>query len=107
MKLVLVVLSMIVCGFAALAGQKEPRDGSSYERAIIVPPKTAQYVKWEWDQLQKRFFDGYAMPKEHALLEHDGRMYDRFVFSTRQGDKIMIFDVTSFHPDLAKELREK
>jgi hypothetical protein len=104
---VLILLSISVCGVAALGDGKDPRDGSSYERAIIVPPQTERYVEWEWDLLQKRFFDGHAMPKEHALLEHGGRIYDRFVFSTRDGDKIMIFDVTSFHPNLAEDLREK
>jgi hypothetical protein len=88
-------------------GEKEVRDGSSYERAIIVPPDHKDYVKWEWDLLFKRFFDGQAMPKEHALVEHDGHMFDRFVFTTRKGEKVIYFDVTSFHRELAKELHTK
>ena len=106
-SLAIVAMSMILCALAPLEGATEVRDGSSYERAIIVPPETKRYVDWEWDYLEKRFFDGHAMPKEHALLEHGGRMYDRFVFSTRAGDKVVIFDVDSFHPGLAHELRDK
>jgi len=78
---------MILCSVVALGEEKPLRDGSSYERSIMVPAGTQDYVQWEWDYLQKRFFDGYAMPKEHAMLEHDGRIYDSFVFTTRQGEK--------------------
>jgi len=47
------------------------------------------------------------MPKEHALIEHKGHMYDRFVFSTRGGEKIIYFDVTRFHSNLVGKVAPK
>jgi hypothetical protein len=92
---------------AALTSAKDVLDGTTPERAIMVPGDSKHYVDWEWDYLQKRFFDGHAMPKEHALIEHKGHMYDSFVFSTRSGDKVIYFDVTRFHSSLVGKLPSK
>src|SRR5438045_3131673 len=85
----------ILLGMRSLAGAAQVRDGSSFERAILVEGDYKHSVDWEWDYLKKKF-GGRGMPKEHALTQHKGRTYDRFVFSTAGGDKVIYFDVTRF-----------
>jgi hypothetical protein len=79
----------------AVASAAEVRDGSSFERAILVQGDYEHSVDWEWAYLKKLFW-GRGMPKEHGLMQHNGRWYDRFVFSTSGGDKVVYFDVTRF-----------
>src|SRR5437868_1342501 len=88
-----IVLSVL--SFAAAAGV---RDGSSFERAILVEGDYRHSVDWEWDFLRKNF-RGHGMPKEQALTQHNGRTYDKFVFS----DKIVYFDVTRFEKQIFKK----
>ena len=101
---------LILCSFAALplASAKEPphsaivRDGSSFERAIIPAADYDHYVDWEWDYLKKRLW-GQGMPVEHALTEHNGRLFDVHTFSTSQGNKVIYFDITRFADRLKRK----
>jgi hypothetical protein len=79
----------------SMAGAAEVRDGSSFERAILVQGGYEQSVDWEWAYLKKLFW-GRGMPKEHGFMQHNGRWYDCFVFTTSSGDKVIYFDVTRF-----------
>jgi hypothetical protein len=79
-------------------GAAGARDGSSFERAILVEGDYKHSVDWEWDYLRKNF-RGHGMPKEHALTQHNGRTYDKFVFS----DKVVYFNVTRFEKEIFKK----
>ena len=48
-------------------------------------------------------FWGRGMPTEHAFMQHNGCWYDRFVFSTRDGEKVIYFDVTRFANRITKK----
>jgi hypothetical protein len=74
------------------------RDGSSFERAILVEGDYKHSVDWEWDYLKKRL-RLRGLPKEQALTQHNGRTYDRFVFS----DRVVYFDVTRFEKQIFKK----
>jgi hypothetical protein len=88
----------IVLSIPSFAVAADLRDGSSYERAILVEGDYKHSVDWEWDYLRKNF-RGHGMPKEQALTQHNGRTYDKFVFS----DKIVYFDVTRFEKQIFKK----
>ena len=83
-------------------GAADVRDGSSFERAILVPGDYKGSVDWEWNYLRKKY-GRRAMPKEHALTRHKGRTYDKFVFSTARGDEVIYFDVTRFEKEIFKK----
>ena len=92
-------LAVFVCASLLVAvplvSAADVHDGSSFERAIVVPGDYEHTVDWEWAYLKKLFW-GHGMPQEHGLMQHNGRWYDRFVFSTSSGDKTVYFDVTRF-----------
>jgi hypothetical protein len=74
------------------------RDGSSFERAILVEGDYKHSVDWEWNYLKKTLrLPG--LPKEQALTQHNGRTYDRFVFS----DRVVFFDITRFEKQIFKK----
>ena len=86
----------------SVASAAEIRDGSSFDRAILVQGDYKHSVDWEWNYLRQKF-GGRGMPKEHALTQHNDRTYDRFVFSTAGGDKTIYFDVTRFAGEIFKK----
>jgi hypothetical protein len=74
------------------------RDGSSFERAILVEGDYKHSVDWEWNYLKKTLrLPG--LPREQALTQHNGRTYDRFVFS----DRVVYFDITRFEKQIFKK----
>jgi hypothetical protein len=74
------------------------RDGSSFERAIVVEGDYKHSVDWEWNYLKKTLrLPG--LPKEQALTQHNGRTYDRFVLS----DRVVFFDITRFEKQIFKK----
>ena len=98
----LLLLFAILLAIPSRVGAAEVRDGSSFERAILVEGDYDHSVDWEWNYLRKRF-GGRGIPKEHALTQHKGGTYDRFVFSTAGGDKVVYFDVTRFAGQIFKK----
>jgi hypothetical protein len=74
------------------------RDGSSFERAILVEGDYKHSVDWEWDYLKKKM-GLRGVPREHALTQHNGRTYDKFVFN----DRVVYFDVTRFEKQIFKK----
>lgn len=101
-SLIAVLFLAILLGTPSLAAAAEVRDGSSFERAILVEGDYEHSVDWEWNYLRKNF-RGRGLPKEHALTQHNGRTYDKFVFSTARGDKVVYFDVTRFAKRIFKK----
>ena len=83
---------------AVAAAVEVVRDGSSFERAILVPGDYKHSVRWEWDYLHRHFPD--RIPTEQALIQHNGRTYDRFVFG---GGKVLYFDITRFAGEIFKK----
>jgi len=88
----------ILLGVRSLAGAALVRDGSSFERAILVQGDYEHSVDWEWNYLKKDL-RLRGLPKEHALTQHNGRTYDKFVFS----DRVVYFDVTRFAGQIFKK----
>ena len=86
-----VLFFAILLGIPSLAAAAEVRDGSSFERAILVQGDYKHSVDWEWNYLRKNL-RLRGMPREHALTQHKGRTYDEFVFN----NKVVYFDVTRF-----------
>ena len=94
----LVVLAFVILlSIPSGRGAAQIRDGSSFERAILVEGDYEHSVDWEWAYLKKHF--GGRMPKEQGLTQHKGRTYDRFVFS----DRVVYFDVTRFAGQIFKK----
>lgn len=70
-------------------------DGSSFEKAVIIKGATeATGVKAEYAYLEKHF-PGYRTEKQ-ALGEHKGRMYDLIEIRTKEGKRLVVFDITDF-----------
>src|SRR5687768_3368697 len=97
-RAVAVLLFAILLGIRPLAGAAPVRDGSSFERAILVEGEYKHSVDWEWNYLKKNL-RLRGLPKEHALTQHKGRTYDKFVFS----DRVVYFDVTRFAGQIFKK----
>ena len=74
------------------------RDGSSFERAILVQGDYKHSVRWEWNYLHRNFPD--RIPTEQVLTQHNGRTYETFAFV---GGKILYFDVTRFAGEIFKK----
>lgn len=72
------------------------RDGSSYERAIIITEKTETSgidAEYKWLSVH---YPGYTMDGQSLLFEK-GRSYDLMEFKTPDGSKHSIyFDITMF-----------
>jgi len=72
------------------------RDGSSYEKAIIIAEKTEPSgidAEYKWLSVH---YPGYKMESQSLLLEK-GRSYDLMEFKTPDGSKHSIyFDITTF-----------
>ena len=83
---------------APLAAAAVTRDGSSFERAVLVEGDYAHSVDWEWNYLKKTL-GLRGLPRERALTQHKGRTYDKFVFS----GKVVYFDVTRFEKRIFKK----
>jgi hypothetical protein len=98
-RAVVIPFFAILLGISSLADATPVQDGSSFERAIPAQGDYEHYVDWEWNYLHKNFFPGRGLPKEHALTQHKGRTYDKFVF----GDRVVYFDVTRFAGQIFKK----
>jgi hypothetical protein len=92
----------IVLSVSRLVAAAEIRDGSTFERAILVPGDYEHSGAWEWNYLRTHF-RGLGMPKQAGLLQHNGRTYDEFVFGAARGDKFVYFDLTRFASRIYKK----
>ena len=97
-SLVVFVFAILLC-IRPLTGAAQVRDGSSFERAILVEGGYKHSVDWEWNYLHK-YFRARGLPREHALSRHNGGTYDKFVFTD---GKVVIFDVTRFAGEIFKK----
>jgi len=70
------------------------RDGSSFEKAIIVPRNQPDEVNWEFKQMRRLHPDADIVPVEQALASHGGRDYDLWVLKTPHGKVTVYFDIT-------------
>lgn len=72
-------------------------DGLSFETAVvIVAANSFEGVPAEYTWLRNNY-PGYKRNRQ-ALMEHNGRAYDRVDIFTAQGEPLSIyFDVTSFY----------
>src|SRR4051794_463694 len=88
-----IVMSLLACH--AREGKKlhVVRDGSSFERAIIVGRDQPGEVDWEFAQMRKLHPDAEIVPAEQALVSHDGRDYDLWVLKTPHGKVTVYFDI--------------
>ena len=101
-RIVAILSFAILLDVFSVAAAGEVRDGSSFERAILVPGNYEHSVVWEWNYLSKQF-GGRGIPKEQALTQHGGRTYERFVWGTSAGDRVVYFDVTRFAGQIFKK----
>jgi hypothetical protein len=92
------LLFLAIALVPSLAVAAVVRDGSSFERAILVEGDYKQSVDWEWNYLKKTL-RLRGLPREQALTQHNGRTYDRFVFS----DRVVYFDITRFEKQIFKK----
>ena len=97
-RIVIALFLAIVLSIPTLAIAAIVRDGSSFERAIVVEGDYKRSVGWEWDYL-KRKLGLRGLPSEHALMRHNGGTYDRFVFSNR----VVYCDVMRFEKQIFKK----
>ena len=97
-----VVIGVVVCAAMPLLvsnakdrkKRQVDRDGSSFERAIIVPPHQPNEVEWEFKQMRRLYPDAEIVPVEQALASHRGRDYDLWTLKTPRGKVTMYFDIT-------------
>jgi hypothetical protein len=98
LRIIAVILLAVCLGLPAVVHAAEVRDGSTFERAILVPGDYKHYVAWEWDYLHKHFSG--RIPAQQTLTRHNGRTYDEFVFV---GGKLLYFDITRFSGEIFKK----
>jgi hypothetical protein len=94
--LVAVVLratSVALCDAKDPNAHKVVRDGSSFDKAIIVTDHGPNEVKWEVAQMRRFHPDAEILPVEQGLASHNGRLYDVWVLKTPHGEVIMFFDI--------------
>jgi hypothetical protein len=84
-----VLVLVILLSIAQIAEAAVVRDGSSFDRAILVEGDYARSVDWEWNYLRNKL-GLRGPPKEHSLTQHRGRTYDVFVFPS---GRAVYFDV--------------
>jgi hypothetical protein len=92
------LLFLAIALVPSLAVAAVVRDGSSFERAILVEGDYKHSVDWEWNYLKKTL-RLRGLPREQALTQHNGRTYDRFVFR----DRVVYFDITRFEKQIFKK----
>lgn len=90
-----VVIFLFSCSSSKNTQPTAERDGSSFEKAIIIKSKTdAAGTAEEYNWLKKNY-PGYRM-KNQSLLQHNKRPYDLLKFVTSTGDqKEIYFDITN------------
>jgi hypothetical protein len=98
-RTVAILFFAILLNISTIAAAAPVRDGSSFERAILVQGDYKRSVDWEWNYLRNEL-RLRAAPKEHALTQHKGRTYDVFVFPS---GKVVYFDVTRFAGQIFKK----
>lgn len=81
---------------AAVGSVADSRDGSSFEKAIVITEKsetTGVHAEYEW---LKVHFPGYKMGSQ-SLSQYKGKPYDILSFETAEGEKKQIyFDISNF-----------
>jgi hypothetical protein len=80
----------------SIAVNEADRDGSSYEKAIVIQEKTESTgVDAEYAWLKKHY-PGYKM-KQQSLTNKNGKAYDLIEIVTAQGKTMTIyFDISNF-----------
>ncbi len=98
------ILSMSACKTKSKTGSSSgtvsvnsgERDGSSFEKAIIVEEKTESAgVDAEYKWLAQHY-PGYKL-QQQSLLMNSGKSYDKMHIKTAQGEvKDIYFDISNF-----------
>ena len=114
-NLFVIFLLLFIPVFAGIA--KEPkksdivRDGSSEERAILVPVSEAKSHDWQIAYLKRHFPEHYSfsgpisnLNEEHAFIGHDEkrRWYDYYSFTVAGKKREVYFDVSKQTLEWAK-----
>ena len=95
---VAVAIALAATVTVCIAGDPEKpepiRDGSSFEKAIIVNVSSVQEVDWIMRQIRKLHPDANLGDLEQGIAEHNGRLYDVYALHTDRGKEItMFFDI--------------
>jgi len=73
------------------------RDGSSYEKAVIINAPLSKYVDLEWKWIAQHYPGAQMVPGESATsVDRTGRWFAAVSFTTAQGKpKTVYFDITA------------
>ncbi|HTD52268.1 MAG TPA: hypothetical protein VK780_04525 [Thermoanaerobaculia bacterium] len=108
-------LLSLACAFACSSPSRQPQagvvsrpassaasrdsfaDGSSQEKAIVVPRDTEREgIAWEYAWIQKRF-GAYRRKGQRLLMGDRGRRYDQVSVQLADGtDRTLYFDITRY-----------
>jgi hypothetical protein len=72
---------------------KESRDGSSFDRAIIIRASLDDEMKLERYWMRKLYGITSLIPGEQGLVCHKGTMYDLWLLNSPSGKKAIYFDL--------------
>ena len=89
------LVALVIAAFPALA-QSAGRDGSTPATAIVIEaPNTQAGIAQEYAYV-RRAYPGWERVRQ-ALIEHEGRRYDRLTIRSPSGEtRDVFFDITSF-----------
>jgi hypothetical protein len=95
-------VSLILLTWAAycVAGEPAPstivRDGSSYEKAVIINAPMSKYVDLEWKWIAQHYPGARMVPGESGTsVDRHGRWFAAVTFTTANGKpKTGYFDIT-------------
>ena len=67
------------------------RDGSSFEKAVIITSPMNKFVAVEWQWIAQHYPRAQRLPSEQGLIIRNGRYYDRITFVAAGAPKDRIF----------------
>ena len=96
MRFVLAFVVALVMATSPALAQQAARDGSTPAAAIVIEaPDTRTGIAQEYAYI-RRTYPGWERVRQ-ALIEHEGRRYDRITIRSPAGEtRDVFFDITSF-----------
>ena len=93
MRVLFVLFVGVACCFA---GEPIVRDGSSYEKAVIIKAPMSKYVDLEWKWIAQHYTGARMVPGESSTsVDRHGRWFAAVSFTTADGKpKMVYFDIT-------------
>ncbi len=70
------------------------RDGSSFEKAVIINGPMSEFVTVEWQWIAQHYPRAQRLPSEQGLIIRKGRYFDLITFTANGVQRTVYFDTT-------------